>query len=50
MGDITVHHHDDDDEFAVFVRGDLIQVDQPIEAGGGDAGALEIRIGIDTAA
>jgi putative redox protein len=37
MDDITVHHHHDD-EFAVLVRGNLIHVDQPIEAGGGDAG------------
>ncbi len=37
MDDITVHHHYDD-EFAVLVRDNLIHVDQPIEAGGGDAG------------
>src|SRR6266545_3103455 len=37
MDDITVHHHYDD-EFAVLVRDNLIHVDQPIEAGGTDAG------------
>jgi putative redox protein len=37
VDDITVHHHYDD-EFAVLVRDNLIHVDQPIEAGGGDAG------------
>jgi uncharacterized OsmC-like protein len=37
MEDITVHHHFDD-EFAVLVRDNLIHVDQPLEAGGGDAG------------
>ena len=35
--DITVHHHCDD-EFAVLIRDNLVHVDQPIEAGGGDAG------------
>ena len=35
--DVTVHHHYDD-EFAVLVRDNLIHVDQPIDAGGGDAG------------
>jgi uncharacterized OsmC-like protein len=37
VDDIMVHHHYDD-EFAVLVRDNLIHVDQPIEAGGGDAG------------
>ncbi|HEY7487187.1 MAG TPA: OsmC family protein [Streptosporangiaceae bacterium] len=37
MDDITVHHHYDD-EFAVLIRDNLILVDQPLEAGGGDAG------------
>lgn len=37
MAEITIHHHYDD-QFAVLVRDNLIQVDQPIEVGGGDAG------------
>jgi putative redox protein len=37
VDDIKVHHHYDD-QFAVLVRDNLIHVDQPIEAGGGDAG------------
>jgi putative redox protein len=37
MDDIMIHHHHDD-EFAVLVRDNLLHVDQPMEAGGGDAG------------
>ncbi|HEX6472114.1 MAG TPA: OsmC family protein [Streptosporangiaceae bacterium] len=37
MPDIIVHHHYDD-EFAVLIHGNLIYIDQPLIAGGGDAG------------